>query len=166
MRAEVDADVAITNAGSIRGDRIYPAGPLTRRTLVAIHPFGNVLCKIEATGSVMLRALNAGVSKLPASAGQFPQVSGVTMTVDVTAPPGNRVRDVKVGGQPLDAAKTYTIALPDFVMKGGDDYTAFADQRVLIGPQSGPLVVTALEHYVAAHRPVAPRVEGRITIVR
>ncbi len=166
MRAEMQADITITNPGSIRGDRVYPAGPLTRRTLVTIHPFGNVLCKIEATGRVVLEALNAGVSKLPASAGQFPQVSGLTMTVDVSAPPGSRVRDVTIGGAPLDPAKTYTIALPDFVMKGGDDYTAFNGQRVLVGPEAGPLIVTALEHYVAGHRPVTPKVEGRITIVR
>jgi 2',3'-cyclic-nucleotide 2'-phosphodiesterase (5'-nucleotidase family) len=166
MREEMHADVGIANAGSIRGDRVYPAGPLTRRTLVTIHPFGNVLCKIEVTGRVMLQALNAGVAKLPASAGQFPQVSGLTMTVDASAPAGNRVRDVQIGGEPLDPAKTYTVALPDFVMKGGDDYAAFIGQRALVGPEAGPLIVTALEHYVAAHRPVAPKVEGRITIVR
>jgi 2',3'-cyclic-nucleotide 2'-phosphodiesterase (5'-nucleotidase family) len=125
-----------------------------------------VLCKIETTGRVVLQALNSGVSKFPASAGQFPQVSGLTMTVDPSAPLGNRVRDVKMGGVPLDPAKTYTIALPDFVMKGGDDYTALTGQRVLVGPEAGPLIVTALEHYVTAHRPVAPTIEGRITIVR
>ena len=166
LREEMHADIAITNAGSIRGDRVYPAGPLTRRTLITIHPFGNVLCKIEATGRVVLQALNAGVSKFPASAGQFPQVSGLTMTVDPSAPLADRVRVVTIGGEPLDPAKTYTIATPDFVMKGGDDYTALTGQRVLVGPEAGPLIVTALEHYVTAHRPVAPKIEGRITIVR
>ena len=29
MRAEVDADVTILNSGGIRGDRIYPAGPIS-----------------------------------------------------------------------------------------------------------------------------------------
>ena len=46
------ADVAIVNSGSIRGNRIYPAGPLTRRTLIEMHPFGNVVVKLAMPGRV------------------------------------------------------------------------------------------------------------------
>ena len=166
IRADVDADVGLSNAGGVRGDRIYPAGPLTRRTLLTIHPFGNVVCKIAVTGRVLLDALNSGVSKLPAGAGQFPQISGVTMKVDVRGPPGNRVTDVRVNGQPLDLNKTYTVGLPDFVQKGGDNYSMFAGQKVLVDAQSGDLVVSALEKYIAAKREVAPMVEGRLAITR
>jgi 5'-nucleotidase len=164
IRADAGADVAIMNAGSIRGDRIYPAGPLTRRTLIAIHPFGNVITKIAAPGRVVLEALNSGVSRLPASAGQFPQVSGLTMTVDRGAPVGDRVRDVRIGGQPLQADKNYTLAIPDYILKGGDGYTMFAGQPVLVGPEAGNMLVAALEKYVISHREIAPKVEGRITI--
>lgn len=164
LRAETGANVALMNAGSIRGDRIYPAGPLTRRTLLAMHPFGNVVTVIEVPGRVLLRALNSGVSKLPASAGQFPQVSGVTMTVDATAPPGDRVRDVRVNGQALDLVKSYTLAIPDYILKGGDDYSMFAGEKVLVSPETGPLLVTALEHYVAQQKRVSPAIEGRIVV--
>src|SRR5262249_58569682 len=82
IRADVGADVGLANAGGARGSRVYPAGPLTRRTLLSIHPFGNVVCKIAVSGQVLLAALNSGVSKLPGGAGQFPQVSGLTMKVD------------------------------------------------------------------------------------
>jgi len=128
-----------------------------------MHPFGNVVCKIAVSGRVLLDALNSGVSKLPAAAGQFPQVSGVTMKVDVRGPPGNRLSEVRVNGEPLDVNKTYTVGLPDFVQKGGDNYSMFVGQRVLIDAQSGDLVVTALEKYIAAKREVAPGIEGRIT---
>ena len=47
MRADAGADIAIVNSGSIRGDRIFPAGPLTRRTLIEIHPFDNVIVKLS-----------------------------------------------------------------------------------------------------------------------
>jgi 5'-nucleotidase len=164
IRAETDADVALMNAGSIRGDRVYPAGPLTRRTLLAMHPFGNVLTVVEVTGRILLEALNAGLSKLPASAGQFPQVSGMTMTVDVDAPAGARVHDVMINGTPLDLEKSYTLALPDYVLKGGDNYGMFRGRTVIVTPETGPLLVTALEKYVSAHRPVSPKVEGRITV--
>jgi 5'-nucleotidase / UDP-sugar diphosphatase len=166
LRADADADVALSNAGGARGSRVYPAGPLTRRTLLSIHPFGNVVCKVAVSGRVLLDALNSGVSRLPAGAGQFPQVSGLTMKVDVRGPPGNRVSDVRVNGAPLDLNRTYTVALPDFVQKGGDNYSMFVGQKVLVDAQSGDLVVTAFEKYIAAKHDVAPAVEGRITILK
>jgi 2',3'-cyclic-nucleotide 2'-phosphodiesterase (5'-nucleotidase family) len=166
LRADVDADVGLSNAGGVRGDRVYSAGPLTHRTLLTMHPFGNVVCKIAVSGRVLLDALNSGVSKLPAAAGQFPQLSGVTMKVDARGPPGNRVSDVRVNGAPLDLNKTYTVGLPDFVQKGGDNYSMFVGQKVLVDAQSGDLVVTALEKYIAAKREIAPAIDGRITIAR
>jgi 5'-nucleotidase/UDP-sugar diphosphatase len=164
LRADAGADVAILNAGGVRGDRVYPAGPLTRRTLLTIHPFGNVVTKLQVPGRVIVSALNAGVSKLPASAGQFPQVSGLTMTVDQNAAAGDRVRDVRVGGQPLQADRMYTLAVPDYLLKGGDGYTMLEGQPVLIGPEAGSLLVSALEKYIAAKGVVAPQKDGRITI--
>jgi 5'-nucleotidase / UDP-sugar diphosphatase len=166
LRADVGADIGLANAGGARGSRVYAAGPLTRRTLLSIHPFGNVACKIAVSGRVLLDALNSGVSKLPAGAGQFPQVSGVTMKVDVRGPPGNRVSNVRVNGEPLDMNRTYTVGLPDFLQKGGDNYSMFVGQKVLIDAQSGDLVVTALEKYITAKRDVAPAIEGRVTITR
>jgi len=62
--------------------------------------------------------------------------------------------------------RAYTVALPDFVLKGGDNYSMFAGQKVLVDAQSGDLVVTALEKYIAAKRDVAPAIEARITITR
>jgi 2',3'-cyclic-nucleotide 2'-phosphodiesterase (5'-nucleotidase family) len=164
IHADAGTDIAVINSGSIRGDRVFPAGPLTRRTLVEMHPFDNVICKLALPGRVVLDVLNHGVAKLPAAAGQFPQVSGLTMIVDRSAPAGSRVRDVRVNGQPLDPGKTYTVALPDFILKGGDDYTMLAGQRVLVGPEAGNLVTSALEKYVAATREIAPAIDGRITL--
>src|ERR1043166_2997791 len=164
LRDDVKADVAIANAGGARGSQVYPAGPLTRRTLLSIHPFGNIVCKISVSGRVLLEALTHGVEKLPIAGGQFPQISGMTMRVRTSAPTATRVTDVRVGGQPLDLEKTYTVALPDFVMNGGDGYTMFPGQKVLVDAQSGDLVVTALEKYIAARGTVSPKIEGRITI--
>ena len=64
-----------------------------------------MICKLEVTGRVVLDALNHGVEALPNAAGQFPQVSGLTMVVDTKAAAGNRVRDVRVNGAPLDSAQ-------------------------------------------------------------
>ncbi|HXD75666.1 MAG TPA: 5'-nucleotidase C-terminal domain-containing protein [Vicinamibacterales bacterium] len=164
LREDVKADVGISNAGGARGSRVYPAGPLTRRTLLSIHPFGNIACKIEISGRVLRDALVHGVSNLPIAAGRFPQTSGITMKVDPKQTGDARVSDVMVNGAPLDLNRNYTVALPDFVMNGGDGYDMFAGKKVLVDAQSGDLVVTALEKYIAARGTVSPKIENRIVI--
>ena len=88
------------------------------------------------------------------------------MALAPTAPVDQRVRTVMVGGQPLDLDKVYSVAATDYQVKGGDGNTVFVGKPLLVGPESGPLLTTALEKYVAARGQVAPRVEGRITVVR
>jgi len=165
IRADAGAELAIVNAGAIRGDRIYPAGPLTRRTLIDLHPFGNVICKVAVTGRLVLAALENGVSRLPSTSGGFPQISGMTMTVDPRGPPGSRVRDARVGAQPLDPERTYTLAIPDYLLKGGDDYSMFAGQRVLVSPEAGNLIQAAIEKHVASRRATSPAIDGRIVML-
>ena len=72
--------------------------------------------------------------------------------------------NVLVAGRPLDADRMYTLGLPDYVLTGGDNYAMFAGQRVLTGPESGDLIVDALERYVRAKGTISPRIEGRITV--
>ena len=43
-----------------------------------------------------------------------------------------RVKDVTVGGEPLDLEKTYTLASHNYMLKnGGDGYTMFMDNTLL-----------------------------------
>ena len=127
-----------------------------------IHPFGNTVCKIAVTGRALLEALNHGVGRLPDTAGQFPQVPGLRLRVNPRGPPGERVQDVTIDGG-RSRRPAYSLALPDFLLRGGDGYSMFADRWVLVGPESGPLMVSALEQYVAARRG-RPGRRGRIVI--
>jgi 5'-nucleotidase len=177
MRASVQADLAILNSGTIRSGRVYPPGPLTRRDLVAILPFGDVTCKVAVSGAVVLAALNNGVSVLGQGEGRFPQVSGITLTVDPSAPPGEptgrppgrvpgwRVQDVRVNGQPLDPRKQYTVALTDYALGGGDGYTMFKSGKVLVSPETGGLLLTQVEAYVRRKGEIAPQVDGRLRML-
>jgi 5'-nucleotidase len=165
VRAAGKADVAIINSGGIRGDRVHTAGPITRRQVIEIHPFGNTVCTLEASGRAILAALTHGVSRLPAASGQFPQVSGLRMRVVAGAPAAQRVQDVLIGGKPLDPDRVYTLAVPDFLVLGGDGYGMLAGLRAIVGPDLGPLMASALEEYISG-RELAAAVDGRITIVR
>jgi len=86
------------------------------------------------------------------------------LTLDRAKPAGQRVGDVRIGGAPVALDRRYTLATSDYQIGGGDGYTMFANQRMLIGPEAADLIVTALEHYLAAAQQVSPKVEGRITV--
>ncbi|HUR34440.1 MAG TPA: bifunctional UDP-sugar hydrolase/5'-nucleotidase [Vicinamibacterales bacterium] len=163
IRAEAQADVAFINSGAIRGNRVYPAGPLRRRDLIQMHPFNNVVCKIEVSGELLLRALNVGVSKLPVALGGFPQVSGMTFRVLQSAPVGDRVREVRINGVALEMKKTYTLGTISYVIEGGDGYELLMNSRVLIDPEEGTLLPMAVEKFIGG-REIRPAVEGRIIV--
>jgi len=63
----------------------------------------------------------------------------MTFRVVVSAPVADRVRDLKINGAPVDVARTYTLALPDFVLLGGDGYEMFAGAKMLVAPEAGSL---------------------------
>ena len=86
------------------------------------------------------------------------------MTVSPGAPVGQRISNVMIAGAPLDPARSYTVAATDYQIEGGDGYAIFASQRVLVSPETGPLIVNALEKYVAARGTISPVKEGRIRI--
>jgi 2',3'-cyclic-nucleotide 2'-phosphodiesterase (5'-nucleotidase family) len=165
MRASTGADVAITNGGGIRGNKQYPAGAtITRRDILTELPFGNSTSLVEITGKDIKDALENGVSQIDNRAGRFPQVSGMVVTIDPKQPVGGRIVSVSVGGQPLDMAKTYKVATNDFMMAGGDGYSALGRGRVLIGKTDGKLMASVVMSHVRAAGAVQARVEGRIII--
>lgn len=166
MRQGVDADVAITNGGGIRGDKTYEAGvTLTRRDIQSELPFGNRTVKLQVTGAQLLEALEHGVSAVEEGAGRFPSTSGIAMTWSRNAPAGDRVKSVSVNGKPLDTAATYTVATNDFLAKGGDGYAVFKDAKVLIDGAAAKYMATMVMDFVAAAGEVAPKIEGRVKAV-
>ena len=144
MRAATGADVALTNGGGIRADKVYPPGTtLLRRDIQSELPFGNRTILIEVTGADLLAALENGVSGLEAGAGRFPHVSGMAFRFHASKLPGSRVDGVTVGGEPLDPSRTYRLATNDFLGRGGDGYDMFAGAPRLIDAASGKLMADA-----------------------
>jgi 2',3'-cyclic-nucleotide 2'-phosphodiesterase (5'-nucleotidase family) len=165
MRAAVGADVAITNGGSIRGDRQYGAGvKLTRGDILAELPFANRTLKLEVTGAQIRAAIENGLSQVEQGAGRFPQVSGLFVAAELAKPAGSRVTSVTVGGQALDDAKTYTVATNDFVANGGDGYTMFKDAKQLVNLIDAQLLANQVIDYIAVRGAIAQKVEGRIVL--
>ncbi len=142
-----DADIAFVNGGGIRV--AIKKGDITLNDILKVHPFGNSLTVIEATGQQVLDALEWSVHSLPGEFGGFDHVAGLTFEYDSTIPSPcvqddnqmfdhvdetmeRRVRNVKVGGEPIDPEKIYKIASHDYqLLENGDGYTMFAGCNVL-----------------------------------
>jgi 2',3'-cyclic-nucleotide 2'-phosphodiesterase (5'-nucleotidase family) len=166
MRQGVNADVAITNGGGIRGDKTYDAGvTLTRRDIQSELPFGNRTVKLQVTGEQLMEALEHGVSKVEEGAGRFPSTSGLAMTWSRSAAPGERVKSVTVNGKPLEMMATYTVATNDFMAKGGDGYIVFTEAKTLLDAAAAKYMATMVMDFVAAAGEVAPKIEGRVAAV-
>ena len=124
MRERTRADAAIMNGGGIRGGKVYAAGH-ARSPAATCRPN----CRSATTWwrSTSRAAICGSRSRTacrgcPADAGRFPQVSGMTVEFDPRQPAGSRVLSITVGGAPLDADKTYRVAVNDFMARGGDGY--------------------------------------------
>jgi 2',3'-cyclic-nucleotide 2'-phosphodiesterase (5'-nucleotidase family) len=164
MRERTRADAAIMNGGGIRGGKVYePGAALTRRDVQAELPFGNHLVALDVKGSDLRLALENGLSRLPAAAGRFPQVSGMKVEFDPQQPAGSRVLAIAVGGAPLDVNKTYRVAVNDFMARGGDGYSSFAAIDPLVPLEDTPLLSDEVMIYLRGIDSVRTGVEGRMT---
>jgi 2',3'-cyclic-nucleotide 2'-phosphodiesterase (5'-nucleotidase family) len=70
MRHHYDTDCAIMAAGTIRGDQIYPPGPIRVKDITDCFPFEDPVVVIKVSGKDLREALENGVSLYPALEGQ------------------------------------------------------------------------------------------------
>ncbi|WP_409344086.1 bifunctional metallophosphatase/5'-nucleotidase [Paenibacillus sp. MBLB4367] len=155
------ADVALTNGGGIRNP--IKAGDITKKALYDVLPFPNTIVMLEATGGELKAALENGVSQVESGAGRFPQIGGMTFTYDPTKPAGERVIEMKIGGKPVNTARTYRLATNDFIAAGGDGYAMFKDKKAL---NTGITLYELVEEAIIRKRSISPKEEGRIVEVK
>ncbi|MFL5354570.1 bifunctional metallophosphatase/5'-nucleotidase [Archangium sp.] len=167
-RKATGAEIALINGGSIRSDSVLRPGPLTRRDVLAIHPFPGSVVSIEVTGAVLRQALEQGVSRSAEETGpgRFPQVSGIQYAFDVCRPVGNRIVRVTVNGEPLDPKRTYVLATNSYMAEGGDGYTMFKGAKYRIPVQKAKSTQDVLREAFASAPSIAPTADGRIERLR
>ncbi|MGM0446869.1 MAG: bifunctional metallophosphatase/5'-nucleotidase [Methanobacteriota archaeon] len=156
---EEDIDVAVQNAGGIRSGSTYGPGELTGSDVMNILPFPNEIVVYELTGEQVRSYLERSVRPMPGDYGAQPaiQVSGVSY--EWTGHDGEgQVRNVWVGGEPLDPEATYLVSTNDFVAGRSEEFVE--DSRVFNSGQfQGPFVKDTLD---AEYETVAPEPEERM----
>jgi len=152
--------ISIANSGGVRAS--IDAGDVTMGEVYTVLPFQNTLSTFDVTGETLIAALENGVSEYEDVAGRFPQVAGMSYTVDPAAEVGARISEVKIGGLAIDMAATYGVVSNNYVRGGGDGYKMFRDAANAY--DFGPDVAEVLADYMAAQGNYAPYIDGRITV--
>ena len=183
LAVDDDHVIALVNGGSIRA-AIEP-GEITKKDIKNVLPFGNTLSIVYVSGEVLLEALEASTFAVPGAVGAFPQVAGLSFTLDTTKAydaqeqsyPGStyygpksitRVSIDSVNGKTFDPKATYAVATNDFCAAGGDTYYAFAATETV---ETGTPLDTVVIEYITSElggvideRYAKP--QGRITVKR
>ena len=91
LREGANADLALLNAGTLRADRIFEAGPFAMRDLVRLLPMADETVVLRISGADLVSALENGVSQYPRLDGRWPCVSALRFAFDPSRPPGHRL---------------------------------------------------------------------------
>jgi 2',3'-cyclic-nucleotide 2'-phosphodiesterase (5'-nucleotidase family) len=143
-------DLGVMTNGGLRAE--LPAGNITLGSVFELMPFENELVVLDAPGSVVQQLFDYGARVKMA-------FSNATYTVS----PDGKPTDIRIGGKPFDATRTYTIAISDYLAGGGDQMTFF---KTITPRKTGVLLRSAIAEHIQAltkqGKPVVAKVEGRV----
>lgn len=151
LRWYANTDVAIMNSGGIRAS--IDQGPITMGEVYSMLPFENKVARFPAPAWLVQELADFTASKLGQSGSL--QVSGLSFLAK-----GGKATDLRIGGQPLDARRMYTVSTIDYLASGNDGATVFNRARHLEVPEV--LVRDAFLAYLANHPRLGLPQGGRI----
>ncbi|MFF7497209.1 bifunctional metallophosphatase/5'-nucleotidase [Streptomyces rubiginosohelvolus] len=170
------AEVAFMNPGGIRADLVHKAsgsegdGVVTYGEAFTVQPFTNMMNVVDLTGAQLVTALQQQVSGPNEASPKILQVSkGLTYTLDLTKSGADRVvaGSIKLNGEAIDPARTYRVAMNEFLAGGGDGFPALGQgTNKLVGASDLDLFNAYLAAHSTATAPLAPPATDRITVIQ
>jgi 5'-nucleotidase / UDP-sugar diphosphatase len=118
-------------------------------------PFLNYLWTFEMSGAQLGEMLEHSFSLIHGMA----QVSGLRAVYDLRRPVGQRLVELRVGGQIVDDRKVYRAAITSFIAEGGDEYYTLMKAQPL---EKGPLLSDIVMDYFRRHHVVSPPQMSRL----
>jgi 2',3'-cyclic-nucleotide 2'-phosphodiesterase (5'-nucleotidase family) len=103
------SDIAFVNSGGIRKD--LSKGPITKRDLWEIAPFGNYVVMFRAFGKEIYDILE---QSLFGPLGSY-QVSGLKIRYNTSSQDREKIVEILIQGHPIDMNKRYTVTTIDYV---------------------------------------------------
>jgi 5'-nucleotidase len=165
------AVIAFMNPGGIRADLTYnqisggeAPGQVTYGEAFSVQPFNNIPIAQDMTGQQIKDVLEQSfVGCFGRTQGTvILQVSaGFNYTYDTAQACGSRITSITLNSSPLVMGNTYRVTMNNFLADGGDSFPGMklGTNRVNLAGFD----IDALTAYLAAHAPVAPGPQNRIT---
>jgi 2',3'-cyclic-nucleotide 2'-phosphodiesterase (5'-nucleotidase family) len=158
-----NADAAIINSGSIRGNATYNEGyRISRGDIQKELPFENSSALIELDGYTLLKAIEHSIDCGLRRDGCFLQVSNITVTYSSDRPLGSRTEEVLINGEKLALDRQYTIAMPDFIARGSDGFSMFSNTKKISIPGTKRLIWDMVSQHLEENPQFTPSTHGRI----
>lgn len=161
-------DFAVSNGFRFCPPLVPPSGgdiAITNEYLWSMLPVDSVLKSGTVTGQQIKDWLELELENVFATdatqrfGGWLVRFKGLELTFTVGRPAGDRVRQMKIRGEPIDLDKTYAILGCE--REGDPDNVVCRLQNVANARALDVTVHQVLTEYLAARSPVAPVVEGR-----
>jgi len=152
MREATKAQAAVYNLGGIRSD--FGPGPITYGEIFSVLPFDDNTVTIKIRGAELQKKLEQSLKGDSATL----QISGITFSYDPSWPQGKRIKNLEIAGEPLQPQRSYTIAITDFLLGGGDGFDFSQVQKL----KTYPFPREILAQYLKRHSPIATIKNQRI----
>jgi 2',3'-cyclic-nucleotide 2'-phosphodiesterase/3'-nucleotidase len=170
------ADVSFASSFNVRVT--VPKGPVTVRQIAALYLYDNELWVIEGTGKMVREALENSARFFQTCSGDcshgplinrrvigydYDMAEGVDYEIDLTRPPGDRVRNLRWHSQPLSDSQPLRIAINNHRAGGLAGYSMFRGANVVW--RSTEVIRDLIIRYYSEHKQLPTRPEDNWRVI-
>jgi 2',3'-cyclic-nucleotide 2'-phosphodiesterase/3'-nucleotidase len=170
------ADVSF--ASSFNSRVSVPQGPVTIRQIAALYVYENQLYALEGNGKMVRDALENSAryyNTCPTDCSQGPLINphvigynydmaeGVEYEIDLTRPEGDRIRNLRWHGKPLDDSQPLRIAVNNYRAGGSAGYSMFRGAKIVW--RSPDEIRDLVIQYYSEHKTLPARPENNWRVV-
>ena len=141
--------IALLNDGGLRVP--VSEGPVLMRHAYELLPFENYVTVLSLSGSQLERLAD----EIARSGGE--PIAGWTMELV-----GDDAVDVRVGGQPVDPARSYRLATVDYLVDGGGTWSVLWEAGAQAREDLDALIRDVFVAYLRERDTVSPTLDGRV----
>ncbi len=138
IRDAAKADLGFIAAGLLRSGSGEDLGGYAQ------YPSDDIAV-VKLTGKQVRIALERSVSLFPSPNPGFLQLSGLEVTFSRSAATDSRISSVQANGANLDPARTYTVAMPGSLARGGLGYFTVWDKSAISQVLTGVTLESVLK---------------------
>jgi 2',3'-cyclic-nucleotide 2'-phosphodiesterase (5'-nucleotidase family) len=147
-------DMGAVTSGSLRNP--IDKGPITVGDVFELMPFENELLVLTLSGETVKEMFDF------AARTQILSVANATYTTR-----NGKVESIFIDQKPFDPAKTYTIAISDYLANGGDDMSFLkkALKTEQVGLLARDAIMKEIKQRTAQGKPVTAQKDGRVKVL-